>query len=182
MSKQYAHLHTMANYWRKTVGGVSLTRHYFNKAKKVEKKKSENYEQTICPSTHHGQNISEVSKWLAKNCRRCCTHETPTDYKGFRLTKLTKRKKLKKNLRIMSKQYAHLHAMAKTSVKFQNDWPKTVGGVALTSQLLTNGRVTIRLYRTCVLTQVRQQRTGQNTVDSRYLEFQGTLWNTSRYP
>ena len=38
----------------------------------------------------------------------------------------------------MSKQYAHLHAMAKTSVKFQNDWPKTVGGVALTSQLLTN--------------------------------------------
>ena len=40
----------------------------------------------------------------------------------------------------MSKQYAHLHAMAKTSVKFQNDWPKTVGGVALTSQLLTNGQ------------------------------------------
>ena len=40
----------------------------------------------------------------------------------------------------MSKQYAHLHAMAKTSVKFQNDWQKTVGGVALTSQLLTNGQ------------------------------------------
>ena len=57
----------------------------------------------------------------------------------------------------MSKQYAHLHAMAKTSVKFQNDWPKTVGGVALTSQLLTNGRVMARLYRTCVLTQVRQK-------------------------
>ena len=38
----------------------------------------------------------------------------------------------------MSKQYAHLHAMAKTYVKFKNDWPKTVGGVALTSQLLTN--------------------------------------------
>ena len=38
----------------------------------------------------------------------------------------------------MSKQYAHLHTMAKTSVKFQNDWPKTVGGVALTSQLLMN--------------------------------------------
>ena len=65
----------------------------------------------------------------------------------------------------MSKQYAHLHAMAKTSVKFQNDWPKTVGGVALTSQLLTNGqmdkstnrRVTAHLYRTCVLTQVLQK-------------------------
>ena len=42
MSKQYANLHTMA----KTV----------NKAEKVEKKKSENYEQTICKSTDHGQN------------------------------------------------------------------------------------------------------------------------------
>ena len=64
----------------------------------------------------------------------------------------------------MSKQYAHLHAMAKTSVKFQNDWPKTVG-VALTSQLLTNGQmdeltngqVTVRLYRTCISTQVQQK-------------------------
>ena len=32
------------------------------------------------------------------------------------------------------------YAMAKTSVKFQNDLPKTVGEVALTSQLLTNGQ------------------------------------------
>ena len=37
----------------------------------------------------------------------------------------------------MSKQYAHLHTIAKTSVKFQNDWPKTVGGVALTRHPLT---------------------------------------------
>ena len=37
----------------------------------------------------------------------------------------------------MSKEYAHLHTMAKTSVKFQNDWPKTVGGVALTRHPLT---------------------------------------------
>ena len=44
----------------------------------------------------------------------------------------------------MIKQYAHLHAMAKTSVKFQNDWPKTVGGVPLTSQLLTNRRTVKR--------------------------------------
>ena len=47
----------------------------------------------------------------------------------------------------MSKQYAYLHTMAKTSVKFQNDWPKTVGGVALTRHPLsiveerTNGRM-----------------------------------------
>ena len=26
----------------------------------------------------------------------------------------------------MSKQYAHLHAMAKTYLKFQNDWPKKI--------------------------------------------------------
>ena len=56
----------------------------------------------------------------------------------------------------MSKQYAHLHAMA-TSVKFQNDLPKTVGGVVLTSQFLTNGQVMARLYRTCFSTQVRQK-------------------------
>ena len=37
----------------------------------------------------------------------------------------------------MSKQYAHLHTMAKKSVKFQNDWTKTVGGVALTRHPLT---------------------------------------------
>ena len=87
---------------------------------------------------------------------------------GKNSLKLTKQKKLKKkNLRIMSKQYARLHTMAKTSVKFQNDWPKNVGGAALTRHPLsivderTNGRVTARLhcnvYRTCVLTQVRQK-------------------------
>ena len=37
----------------------------------------------------------------------------------------------------MSKQYAHLHTMDKTSVKFQNGWPKTVGGVAFTRHPLT---------------------------------------------
>ena len=78
MSKQYAHLHTMAkisvkfqNDWPKTVGGVALTRHpltirvlgkkKLTKRKKL-KKKSENYEQTICTSIHHDQNICEVSK------------------------------------------------------------------------------------------------------------------------
>ena len=52
----------------------------------------------------------------------------------------------------MTKQYAHLHTMAKTSVKFQNNWPKTVGGVALTRHALSivDGRVTARLYRTCI--------------------------------
>ena len=101
MSKQYAHLHTMAktsvkfqNDWSKTVGGVALTRHpltirvlgknWLSLQSEKSWKKSENYEQTICTSTHYGQNICEVSKWLAKNCKRSCAHETPTDYKGFR--------------------------------------------------------------------------------------------------
>ena len=33
---------------------------------------------------------------------------------------------------MMSKQHAHLHTMGETSVRFQNDCLKTVGGVALT--------------------------------------------------
>ena len=69
---------------------------------------------------------------------------------------------MKKNLRIMSKQYAHLHAMDKISVKFQNDWPKTVGEVALTSQLLTNGQTGERMGHGTPIshlrsTQVRQK-------------------------
>ena len=101
MSKQYAHLYTMAktsvkfeNDWPKTVGGVAPTRH---------------------PLTIRVLGKKRLSSQSGKSWK-------------------------KKNLRIISKQYAHLHAMAKTSVKFQNDWPKTVGGVALTSQLLTNGQ------------------------------------------
>ena len=35
------------------------------------------------------------------------------------------------------KQYAHLLTMAKTYVKFQNDCPKTEGGVALIRHPLT---------------------------------------------
>ena len=78
------------------------------------------------------------------------------------MTELTKWKKLKKkNLRIMSKQYAHLHAMAKTSVKFQNDWQKNCRRSCAHKSIVderTNVRVTARLYRTCVLTQVRQKK------------------------
>ena len=75
MSKQYAHLYTMAktsvkfqNDWPKTVGGVALTRHPLTI-----------YEQTICTSTRYGRNICEVSKRLAKNCRRSCAHKSIVD-------------------------------------------------------------------------------------------------------
>ena len=37
---------------------------------------------------------------------------------------------IKNNFRILKKQYAYLQTILKTPVKFQKDWPKTVGGVA----------------------------------------------------
>ena len=36
---------------------------------------------------------------------------------------------IKNNLRILKKQYAYLKTILKASVKFEKDWPKTVGGV-----------------------------------------------------
>ena len=37
---------------------------------------------------------------------------------------------IKNNFRILKKQYAYLQTMLKAPVKFQKDWPKTVGKVA----------------------------------------------------
>ena len=42
------------------------------------------------------------------------------------------KKVTKNNLRIISKPHAYLQTMTKTSVKFQKNWYKTVGGVAPT--------------------------------------------------
>ena len=52
------------------------------------------------------------------------------------------KKVTKINLRVISKCYAHLQSLTKTPVKFQKDWEKIVGGVALTKYLpkWTNGR------------------------------------------
>ena len=36
----------------------------------------------------------------------------------------------KNNFRILKKQYAYLQTILKAPVKFEKDWPKTVGGVA----------------------------------------------------
>ena len=49
-----------------------------------------------------------------------------------RLSSICKKKVSKINLRIISKPHAHLQCMMKTSVKFQNNRNKTVGGVAHT--------------------------------------------------
>ena len=52
---------------------------------------------------------------------------------------------IKNNFRILKKQYAYLQTILKTPVKFQKDWPKTVGGVADTRMMVgadgrTDGR------------------------------------------
>ena len=54
---------------------------------------------------------------------------------------------IKNNFRILKKQYAYLQTILKTPVKFQKDWPKTVGGVADTRMVVgadgrTDGRRT----------------------------------------
>ena len=41
-----------------------------------------------------------------------------------------KKNVIKNNFRILKKQYAYLQTILKTPVKFEKDWPKTVGGVA----------------------------------------------------
>ena len=43
---------------------------------------------------------------------------------------------IKNNFRILKKTHANLQTIAKAPVKFQKDWPKTVGGVEGTRYLL----------------------------------------------
>ena len=48
---------------------------------------------------------------------------------------------IKNNFKILKKQYAYLQTILKVPVKFEKDWPKTVGGVAGRRMVgaLTNG-------------------------------------------
>ena len=56
---------------------------------------------------------------------------------------------IKNNFRILKKQYAYLQTILKTPVKFQKDWPKTVGGVADTRMVVgADGRMDGRTGRT----------------------------------
>ena len=43
---------------------------------------------------------------------------------------------IKNNFRILKKQYVYLQTILKTPVKFQKDWPKTVGEVADTRMVV----------------------------------------------
>ena len=52
---------------------------------------------------------------------------------------------IKNNFRILKKQYAYLQTILKAPVKFEKDWPKTVGGVASRRMVgaLTDGRTDV---------------------------------------
>ena len=50
---------------------------------------------------------------------------------GFEKSQLKMQKNvIKNNFRNLKKQYAYLQTILKAPVKFEKDWPKTVGGVA----------------------------------------------------
>ena len=59
-----------------------------------------------------------------------------------------KKNVIKNNFRILKKQYAYLQTIPKAPVKFEKDWPKTVGGVAGRRMVgaLTDGRTDGRTY------------------------------------
>ena len=56
---------------------------------------------------------------------------------------------IKDNSRILKKQYAYLQTILKAPVKFEKDWPKTVGGVAGRRMVwaLTDGRTDTQNFR-----------------------------------
>ena len=56
---------------------------------------------------------------------------------------------IKNNFRILKKQYAYLQTILKAPVKFEKDWPKTVGGVAGRRMVgaLTDGRTDTQNFR-----------------------------------
>ena len=47
---------------------------------------------------------------------------------------------IKNNFRILKKLYAYLQTILKAPVKFEKDWPKTVGGVAGRRMVGADGR------------------------------------------
>ena len=55
---------------------------------------------------------------------------------------------LKNNFRILKKQYAYLQTILKVPVKFEKDWPKTVGGLRAEEWwALTDGRMDTQYVR-----------------------------------
>ena len=64
--------------------------------------------------------------------------------RAWKKSKLKMKKNvIKNNFRILKKQYAYLQMFLKVPVKFEKDWPKTVGGVVGRRMVgaLTDGRM-----------------------------------------
>ena len=97
-----------------------------------EKVSPEDYIQSTCISSKHHQDICKVSKESELKTEGGVAHTRHPLSIHFHCqnTESSICKKVSKiNLRIISKPHAHLQSMMKTSVKFHNNWYKTVGGV-----------------------------------------------------
>ena len=62
-----------------------------------------------------------------------------------------RKKMIKNNFMILKKPHAYLHTIHKAPVKFQKDWPKTVGGVDGTRYLLPIHFCSIRVKKMSTL-------------------------------
>ena len=140
----------------KTVGGVALIRYplsihfYYQNAQQMTKfklrKKSEKINLRSISKPHaHLQSMVKTSvkfqkypKKLEEELRTQDTHCLFTYIIKYPKKKLSSNceKRVKINLRTISKPHAHLQSMMKTSVKFQKNWNKTAGGVAHTRYIL----------------------------------------------
>ena len=79
---------------------------------------------------------------------------------------------IKNNFRILKKQYAYLQTILKTHVKFQKDWPKTVGGVADTRMVVgADGRTDGRTDG-----QTDRQTDGRTDGHSKFRRARATFW------
>ena len=74
----------------------------------------------------------------------------PIDFGNIRTQKMSMFKMckvIKINFRILKKPHAHLQTILKAHLKFQKDWPKTVGGVKGTRYLLPTDFCNIRTQK-----------------------------------
>ena len=76
-------------------------------------------------------------------------------------------------LRVISKCHAHLQSLTKTPVKFQKDWDKIVGGVALTKYPLKSWTNGCTDARTDARTGARTHGHGQRLMAFRILRMVG---------
>ena len=160
ISKCHAHLRSLnktpAKFqkdWDKIVEGVALTRYRMYISSVV-----------VEPKNDQVQTVKKVTKITLRVISKCHAHlrslnKTPVKFQkdwdkiveGVALTRYissvvvepkndqvqTVKKVTKITLRVISKCHVHFQSLTKTPVKFQKDWDKIVGGVALTRYLMS---------------------------------------------